>query len=225
MLAALLGALLVGAIWYAVERNDSDDVRGDSLHLTVPATTSTTEKTTVVASTPTTVLETSTIIPVENITATTIVVETPLVPKPVPVVPSTIVINSPAEATVPATNEVVEPAVVIVDVPPIDPVIIAPVTETPMAAPELNTANLASFNPAKWPYENAVKVGAQKPGEYVQHVLDEYNARYGRQFIWNHQNGMFYEGKHIINRSELNSYYDIFKELSDHETAGLPITA
>jgi len=40
----------------------------------------------------------------------------------------------------------------------------------------------------------------------VQFALDVYNWTQHRHFVWNHQDGMFWEGGHIINPEELRVY-------------------
>ncbi len=234
VLAVVIGVLAAGALWFGLSDRDAD-VDGKFVAATVPVTTAPTIPATPTTETPAVAVpalpstpETSTTEPAEPDTTIVIVEVPPAVavePQNEPVPPTIVVINGPAEVSVPVPTQADGP--IVVEVTPSDAEAAPPAIDSnqPVSAPEPSTVVPATFDSADWPYANAVNVGAESPGIFVQRVLDEYNLRAQRGFVWNHRDGMFYEGRHIINRAELNTYYDIFNELHGQDIKGLPVTA
>jgi hypothetical protein len=202
--AALVGFLVAGALFLQCDSDrTSDNVqRMASVSLehnedTVPKTTQPVIETIVpviIASTlPSVTSPETTVTSIVPIIATTIEVTVPTtIPAEVP--SATVPSPSLAPAVRLAIPEIVTPESTEVSIP--DP-----------------TPQLPVVNRDAWPYLNAHILGVENPYSTIQQTLDMYNQQYGRAFIWNHKDGMFYEGRHIINKSELRDYNKVMQDV------------
>lgn len=106
--------------------------------------------------------------------------------------------------------------------PLVDAETLAPAESAVPAAPAPELPQ--GFGVDNWPWANAETFNTPNAGELVQRTLDEYNARTGNGFVWNHNDGMFWEGDHVMNPAELAEYNSIMAEVAARAAQTLPET-
>lgn len=195
VLLGMIGLVAVGALWAGIRGGNSVD---SEAKLAVPTS----------------------IIPQLEPVVTTI---SPIESTPVVTVPATTIDTAPPVVTSTPAQEVIVPDTtepVVDTVPEVTPPAVTSVPELPaeqsadqneLPQPEIGTA--ISFSLNALPYTNALNLGIERPNAFIQRVLDEYNMRTHSQFVWNHSDGMFYAGHHILSPAELAAYNEIFIEL------------
>lgn len=137
-----------------------------------------------------------------------------------------------SDVAAPAPNQPVTPVTTMPAGPrPLENVPVAPApaqTVAETAAPAPNVVEFpAGFDLSKtmpWTYATDA-LGSSNPNALIQQTLDVYNQRTSHSFIWNHTDGQFWEGSHVINPAELAEYNRIMTELYEQSLETLPEAA
>lgn len=85
--------------------------------------------------------------------------------------------------------------------------------DVPEVIPDVGEPATITIDTEVMPWTYAENLGVKDINGFLQQVLDEYNTRYGRYFTWDHSDGMYWEGNHVISPSELYDYYIVMLDL------------